>query len=113
MNRRILIMIALLLTVSLGAMAQTSTDGRKVKRITFDQEQVNIEYADGTTELETGEVIIVNDGETTEVKTVKTTKQNAKRRWYTTDGRALKGEPREKGVYIVIEENGMKKTIRK
>ena len=45
-----------------------------MKRITFDQEQVNFEYADGTTELVTGEVNIVNDGETTEVKTVKTTK---------------------------------------
>ena len=106
-------MIALLLTVSMGVMAQTSSDGRKVKRITFDQEQVNVEYVDGTTELATGDVNILKDDETTDVKNVKTTKPNAKRRWYTTDGRALKGEPREKGVYIVIEENGMKKTIRK
>ena len=111
--KKILLLVAAAMMTAVSVNAQTASDGRKVKRITFDQEQVNIEYVDGTTELATGEVNIIKDNETTDVKTVKSAKLNAKRRWYTADGRALQGEPREKGVYIVIEENGTKKTIKK
>ncbi len=113
MKMKFLSVLALCMAMALGATAQTTTDGRKVKRITFDCETVNIEYADGTTEEGVEEATVKKGGETTSVKTVKTATAKAQRRWYTTDGRALPGEPREKGVYIVVEKNGVKKTIKK
>lgn len=102
-----------MLTVTLWAMAQTDTEGRKVKRITFNQEQVNIEYADGTTDLVVDKAIIFSDNQVTGVKAVTQAAQGTQRRWYTTDGRTMQGEPRQKGVYIVREQNGMKITIKK
>ena len=113
MRTKVLSILALLLTVTLGAMAQTDSEGRKVKRITFNQEQVNIEYADGTTGLAVDEIEITSEKQTTGVKAVTPAVQGTQRRWYTTDGRSLQSEPRQKGVYIVREQKGMKKTIKK
>lgn len=102
-----------MLTVTLGAMAQTNTDSRKVKRITFDKEQVNVEYTDGTAKLAVKGLKVTSDKLVTGVKTVTPAVQGAQRRWYTIDGRTMQREPRQKGVYIVKEQNGMKKTIKK
>ncbi|MBR6320176.1 MAG: hypothetical protein IKR50_07040 [Prevotella sp.] len=103
----------LLLSVAQGAMAQTDAEGRKVKRITFDREQVNIEFADGTTQTGVQKATVVNEDQTTGMKAVNPAGKTAHRAWYTTDGRLLQGEPRQKGVYVVREQNGIKKTIKK
>lgn len=107
------VILALLLTAVTGAWAQANNDDRKVKRITFDQEQVNVEYSDGTTEEGVNKLSVVNDRQVTGIKTAKPTTQETQTRWYTTDGRSLQGEPRKKGVYIVKEKNSVKKTIKK
>jgi len=39
--------------------------------------------------------------------------QQTTRQWYTLDGRLLQGEPQQKGVYIVRDKNGKKKTVKK
>ena len=43
MIKKIIPSISLMLMFSLAAGAQQTTDGRKVQRITFDRERVNIE----------------------------------------------------------------------
>lgn len=108
-----LLILALLCIAAQGAMAQTNTDGRKVKRITFNQEQVNIEYADGTKDLAVNNVKIISEKQAAGVKAVTPAVQGTKRRWYTIDGQAMQREPRQKGIYIVRGKNGMKKTIKK
>ena len=49
----------------------------------------------------------------TGIKAAKTTGSMSGRQWYTIDGRTLPEEPREKGVYLVKDKRGMKKTIKK
>ena len=101
-------------TFALGASAQQTADGRKVKRITFDREQVNIEYADGTKARRVNVVTVKRENSTTAIVAVKPKEnQSATRQWYTLDGRALKSEPQQKGIYIVRDKNGKKKTVKK
>ena len=98
-----------------SASAQSTPEGRIVKRITFDQEQVNVEYADGTADKGVTEVTVLNDNLITGIKSLDQQKQQPQqlRRWFATDGRALQSEPRQKGIYIVREQNNVKKTIKK
>jgi len=104
--------VALLLTFTLGAAAQQTADGRMVKRITFDRERVNIEYVDGTRDLGVSETVIIRENATTGIAARQAEQGQPDRRWYTTDGRALQGEPRQKGLYIVRGKNGTKITIK-
>lgn len=113
MRKKVLSFAALLLFLATGASAQQTADGRKVKRITFDREQVNIEYADGTKDLGVSETVIIRESEITGVAAMKADQDQSALRWYTTDGRALQGEPRHGGVYIVKGKNGTKITIKK
>lgn len=104
--------VILLLTFTLGAASQQTADGRIVKRITFDREQVNIEYADGTKDLGVSETLIIRGSEITGIAAHKVEQGQSDRRWYTTDGRALQGEPQQKGIYIVRSKNSTKITIK-
>lgn len=96
-----------------GALAQTNVENRSVKRITFDREQVNVEYTDGTKDLSVDVVTVKRQGAATGVVAAKTVQPLSARQWYTTDGRAMKSTPRQKGVYVVREKNVVKKTIKK
>jgi hypothetical protein len=40
--------------------AQTTPDGKKVKRVTFDREQVNIVYVDGKTDENVQTAVVAN-----------------------------------------------------
>lgn len=103
----------MLTMIAHGAVAQTDAKGRQVTRIVFDREQVSIEYADGSTETGVSEAAIVNDKRSTGIKAVMTNAGTSARRWYTIDGRALQGQPQQKGIYVVREKNGVRKTIKK
>lgn len=113
MKTKAILILTLLLTSVLGATAQETADGRKVKRITFDREQVNIEYADGTKEQKVNATTVKRENSTTGIVTVKRKESQSASRWYTLDGRALKGEPQQKGVYIVKDKDGKKRTVKK
>ena len=113
MEKRIISALAVLLAFAAGTQAQKTNDGNKVKRITFDREQVEIEYTDGTREDVKDAVTISREEIANGIRTVKTAGQQSARRWYTVDGRPLQGEPRQKGVYIVRDQNNVKKTVRK
>lgn len=113
MIKKIAPIISLLLAFSLGAEAQKTTDGRIVKRITFDREQVNIEYADSTYDYGVDAAIIKHDKATTGITAVKPQGIRPANHWYTIDGRSLQSEPQQKGVYIVRSKRGIKKTIKK
>lgn len=96
-----------------SATAQSTLEGRTVKRITFDREQVNIEYADGTTDMGVTEITVLRDDQVTGIKSLEQEKQQPQMsRWFTTDGRALQRAPQQKGIYIVKERNSVKKTIK-
>lgn len=111
--KKLFTLLALMTLAIPTSWAQTDLHGRKVKRITFDREQVTIDYADGTTTYGVPTTTIFSDKHTTGVKSVKPEGQASQRTWYTIDGRTLQGEPRQKGVYVVREKNGVKKTIKK
>lgn len=111
--RKVLPIILLLLSQSLAGMAQSDKEGRKVRRITFNQEKVNIEYADGTSRQNVEAITINGNNQSTGIGDIPTEKEKTPRRVYTIDGRVLKGEPRQKGIYIVRENKGTKKTLKK
>ena len=111
---KVVLILAFLFSSTLGAVAQETADGRKVKRITFDREQVNIEYADGTKDQKVNATTVKRENTTTGIVAVKPKEgRQQAHQWYTLDGRALKSEPQQKGVYIVKDKNGKKKTIKK
>lgn len=113
MVKKIVAVLAFLCALAEGVAAQETTGGRQVRRITFDREQVNIEYADGTTDNGVAQATVKRENTATGVKTAKTVAGRQMRQWYTIDGRSLQGEPRRKGVYVVRDEKGVKKTIKK
>jgi len=91
----------------LSMQAQTTPDGKKVKRVTFDREQVNIVYVDGKTDENVQTAVVANKHETA-VKGLKNQRENATRKWYTLDGRKLQQKPAKSGLYI---KNGRKVVI--
>ena len=111
--KRILPIFVILLLSSTYGTAQTTLDGRKVKRITFNQEQVSIEYADGTTDEGVKNVNVKRNPVVTDIVAAKPAQSMSSRQYYTIDGRPLQRAPREKGVYIVRDKKGAKKTIKK
>ena len=114
MKTKVFPILAFLFAFTLGVSAQQTADGRKVKRITFDPEQVNIEYADGTKDQKVSAATVKRENTITGIVAVKKKEsQQTTRQWYTLDGRLLQGEPQQKGVYIVRDKNGKKKTVKK
>ena len=112
MSKKFFPVLALLLCAT-GAWAFQTTEGRKVRRITFDRETVNVEYTDGTQDREVQAITISRDDIKTSVKAVNSASGRTDRQWYTIDGRALKSQPRQKGFYIVKGKNNAKKIIKK
>ena len=116
MNRKITWMIAAILlcgTVTASAQkAQNVSNGKVVKRITFDREKVNIVYTDNTQETDVEQATITRRaGEATGIAS--TTKANNARGWFTLDGRRLESAPSAKGVYVVKDGDKVRKTIKK
>lgn len=116
MNRKITWMIAAILlcgTVTASAQkAQNVSNGKVVKRITFDREKVNIVYTDNTQETGVEQATITRrSGEATGIAS--TTKANNARGWFTLDGRRLESAPSAKGVYVVKDGDKVRKTIKK
>ena len=98
------------MTVSAQKVEDTK-NGKTVKRITFDRENVNIEYADNTKDYGVAETQIRRAGDATGINAAKTA--TAKSGWYTMDGRRLENAPKAKGVYVVKEGDKVRKTIKK
>lgn len=105
--------MAFLLMMPMVVMAQFDQEGRKVKRITFDKEKVNVEYTEGTTVQNVESIVIKKESLVTGLNDVPSVKRTAQRSVYTIDGRTLNGEPRQKGIYILRENKGTKKIIKK
>lgn len=92
--------------------AQNVSNGKVVKRITFDREKVNIVYTDNTQEIGVEQATITRrSGEATGIAS--TTKANNARGWFTLDGRRLESAPSAKGVYVVKDGDKVRKTIKK
>lgn len=91
--------------------AQNVSNGKVVKRITFDREKVNIVYTDNKQETVEQATITRRSGEATGIAS--TTKANNARGWFTLDGRRLESAPSAKGVYVVKDGDKVRKTIKK
>lgn len=109
--------------MGLAASSQTSVqaidfeNGKAVKRITFDREQVNIVYADGQVLEGVDEALIVKEIFPTSIDDVKTTTPAptaAVRQVYDLQGRLMSGlHELPQGVYIVREGEKVYKWIKK
>ena len=86
-------------------------NGKEVKRIAFDREEVTITYADGTED----ESVVTATIEPRKTPTgISGVNKNAQvNGWYTVDGRRLQGTPKDKGVYVVKMGDKVRKTIKK
>ncbi|MBP5425811.1 MAG: hypothetical protein J6Y33_07035 [Prevotella sp.] len=106
---------ALLVAGALGMQAQTADSGKKVKRITFDREQVSIIYNDGTKEEAVQQAVIVRDATVTGIKGMQQQGQQTERRCYAIDGRTVQSAQKglKKGVYVVKEGDKVRKIIKK
>ncbi len=89
-------------------------NGKEVKKITFNCEEITINYADGTDEPEVDAAhlrrIEIPVGPTGINGVEKKTQANG---WYTMDGRRLQSAPKDKGVYVVKKGDKVRKTIKK
>ena len=97
----------------LCAQAQSTAvaeNGKQVKRITFDRENVSVTYLDGTKDENVKDFVVRRDI-TTGIRTVKDKQDSngAAARWYTVDGRRLQAQPSGKGVYIKREGQRVRK----
>lgn len=113
MFKKTISILTMLISITFGAQAQQTDDGRKVKRITFDREQVNIEYIDDTKDNGVVAATIKRDNPPTGITATKSKVNQSAGQWYTIDGRKLKSEPKQNGIYIMRNKNGVKKTIKK
>lgn len=117
-------LLVVLLTVATSLSAQTADNGKKVKRITFDRENISVVYADGTKDKNVQSAVVYGSGTATGIATTPATGkgQVVKREVYDLQGRqvkAVKGQrstadgQRTKGVYIVREGEKTRKIIKK
>lgn len=97
---------------SLSVQAQhmaVAKNGKQVKRITFDRENVSVIYSDETSEENVTD-FKVRRNVTTGISTAKGVQDSkGAARWYTVDGRRLQAQPKEKGVYIKREGQRVRK----
>lgn len=116
-TKRLTLLISLAIASVTGAWAQTAGNGKSIKRITFDRENICVTYSDGSKEENVQTLVVTGNNTTTGVKDAapKSRAATAKRSWYTVDGRRMKVAPRPsaKGVYIVKEGQQVRKTIKK
>ncbi len=99
---------------AMNLQAQTAIkDGKKVKSITFDKEDVVIIYADDSKEILAGDATVTSSI-TTGIQNVKTNQGSQSSTWYMLDGRRIQSEPQnKKGIYVVKQGNKVRKTIKK
>jgi hypothetical protein len=104
-----------LLSCSLGltAQAQTADNGKQVKRIEFDRENVTILYADETKDEQVQKAHIRAGKSATAIKGKTADAGTTRSAWYTVDGRRLDAQPKAKGVYMRKEGNRTRKLIKK
>jgi hypothetical protein len=114
--KKLLILAAVILGTTC-ATAQTAENGKVVKRILFDRENVTVIYADDTSDKHVQTATITSGKpETTGIKSQdKTPNARNKRGWYTLDGRRMTTAPstRNKGVYVVKEDKKVIKVVKK
>ncbi len=103
--------IAMLCTTALAEGEQTTIDGSKVSKITFDGDYVNITYNDGNPQatFDMSEIIISFGGTSGIDEELRTKNEASKGYWFNLKGQKLWGKPSTKGVFI---NNGKKIVIK-
>ena len=114
MNKPAIYAFAVLFFCAITMQAQKADNGKSVKRITFDREQVNIIYADGSTDEKVSNVKVTKQEKTTYVKDVNSNlnKQKGKVAVYDLQGRRVSNVAKGKGVFIVREGQRVRKIVK-
>ncbi len=94
--------MALLGATAMADNEQTTIDASKVSKITFEGDNVNIAYNDGTADatFDMAEIIIKFSGTSAVREQLSLKDEAAKGDWYNLKGQKLAGKPSAKGVYI-------------
>ena len=115
--KKTMLIIAVGMIGTTFAAAQTANNGKVVKKILFDRENVTMVYADDSFDANVAAATVTKGSpETTAVKAQdKASGTKTARRWYTLDGRRMNTAPRSnsKGVYVVKEEKKVRKVVKK
>mgnify|MGYP007069926661 CR=1 FL=1 len=111
-KKTFLVSAFLLALCSSGAQAQMADNGKRVKRITFDREQVNVIYADGTSDMGVTEVGVFNDKSTVGIARVEGVRKTAGG-CFNLSGQRVSTSVLRKGLYVVREGERVRKIIKK
>ena len=114
MKKNIFFLSVFALCCSLNAQAQAMVEGKQVKRIIFDREDISVIYDDNTRSNNVQELSVRRQDPVTGVREERLNTNVTTSDWYTVDGRSLQGNPgNTKGVYVVKEGNKVRKVIKK
>lgn len=117
MRKCYLMMVAVLLTAgATTASAQIARNGKPVKKVLFDRENVTVVYVDGTRdEHVASEHIVRNHWSPTDLKTVEAPDEASKQKngTYDLQGRRVESGQLPKGVYIERRNGKVFKTVKK
>ena len=106
--------LSALVCCAIGAQAQTAENGKKVRRILFDREQVNVVYTDGSQQESVGCLTVKGSSEAMAVKDVS---RNAGKKkdgaLCDLQGRRIRSSSNTKGVLLKRENGQVKKIVKK
>jgi hypothetical protein len=105
--------------------AQTSDNGKTVRRITFDQENISIEYTDGTKDENVQNTVVYGSNYTTGIHSLDDSRYNrdgssqfvngisSNNGWYDMQGRMVNRQSGQlrNGLYIVREGQNIRVTV--
>lgn len=127
---RLLLLLVLLMSVATSLSAQTSDNGKTVRRITFDQENISIEYTDGTKDENVQNTVVYGSNFTTGIQSIDDSRNDYLRfnrdgstqfvnvissnnGWYDMQGRKVNRQSGQlrNGLYIVREGQNTRVTV--
>lgn len=127
---RLLLLLVLLMSVATSLSAQTSDNGKTVRRITFDQENISIEYTDGTKDENVQNTVVYGSNFTTGIQSIDDSRIDYLRfnrdgstqfengissnnGWYDMQGRKVNRQSGQlrNGLYIVREGQNTRVTV--
>ena len=114
--KRITFGILFALALGTGANAQTADSGKKVRRITFDREQVTVVYQDGSTDEAVSSIVVKEKDVVTSLKGINGKNLKGKdSEVFDLQGRRLNPNTMQKrsGVYVKREGNQVRKIVKK
>ena len=99
--RLVLMALAAFVAVDASAQQAVTDNGRQVKKIKFDGDQVTLVYGNGSEQKDVEQVSVrYTPGVPTGVNRAEVKSGKKRSEWYTADGRLMQKAPTQKGVYV-------------